>query len=238
MLHEIRHDIDKLANPDKAKFLLRFFKTGKGEYAEGDVFLGITVPEQRVIARKYSDLPIKDVEQLLESKYHEYRLIALLIIVNRFPKSDPRVQKELVTLYLDHTKNINNWDLVDLSAPKILGAYLWEKDRRILYKLAKSKNLWERRISILSTLYFIQKGQFEDTLEISKLLFNDTHDLIHKALGWMLREVGKKDFETEYQFLLKYFSELPRTSLRYAIERFPEKLRQEMLKKKLSPKTK
>ncbi len=230
-------DLKKIATKKKAEASAWFFKTGKGEYGHGDIFLGVTVPEQRSLARKYSDLPLLEIKKLLESKYHECRLTALLILVNKYEKVDEDEKQKIVKFYLSHTKNVNNWDLVDSSAPYILGDYLLSShleaelpSRRILYKLAKSKNLWERRIAIISTMAFIKVGQFDDTLKISEILLSDKHDLIHKAVGWMLREVGKKSQHALEKFLKKHKKLLPRTTLRYAIERFPEKLRKDYLK--------
>ena len=222
----------KLANPKQAKLLQRFFKTGKGEYGEGDIFLGIKVPEQRKIAKKYPDLSLKEIQELLLSKIHENRLTSLFVLIEQYKKSDEKGKKEIFGFYLKNTKNINNWDLVDLSAPKIVGDYLLDKNRSILYKLAKSKSLWERRISILSTAAFIWNNEYKDTLKISGILLNDKHDLIHKGVGWMLREVGKRvSQEKEEEFLRKHYKKMPRTMLRYAIERFSEKKRKFYMKK-------
>lgn len=182
-LAKLRKEIRLVSNPDKAKFLQHFFKTGKGEYAEGDIFLGIVVPIQRQIAKKYKTLSFNDLQSLITSKYHEERLIALLILVERFKKADETEEEEIVKFYLDNRKGINNWDLVDLSAPKILGDYLLSKDRKILYKLAKSNDLWEKRIAVLSTFTFIKNNDFNDALKIYEILINDKHDLIHKAVG-------------------------------------------------------
>jgi len=228
-LFNLKQDLNKLADPKQAKILSSFFKTGKGEYGEGDVFLGIKVPEQRKIVKKYSNLSLKDTQALLNSKIHEHRLVALLILVDKYNKSDKK--QEIVDIYLKNTKKINNWDLVDLSAHKILGEYLLDKNRKILYKLAKSKDLWEKRIAIISTAAFINNNQFDDTLKISEILLNDNHDLIHKAVGWMLREVGKKNQAVEEKFLKKYHKTMPRTMLRYSIERFDEKKRKFYMKK-------
>jgi len=213
--------------------LSRFFKTGPGEYGEGDVFIGVKVPDKRRVARKYRSLPLDEVIKLLQSKIHDHRQTALFILVGQFQKAGPDLQKEIYQLYLDNTPHINNWDLVDCSAPKIIGAYLLDKaaERKILYRLAKSKSLWERRITILSTYTFIKGEQFADTLKIAELLLHDEHDLIHKAVGWMLREVGKRDQTEEEKFLKKHYREMPHTMLRYAIEKFPEEKRQHYLKK-------
>lgn len=226
----LRKEIKSVSNPEKAKFLQRFFKTGKGEYAEGDIFLGIVVPVQRQIAKKYKTLSFDDLQRLITSKYHEERLIALLILVERFKKADEKEKEEIVKFYLDNRKGINNWDLVDLSAPKILGEHLLDKDRNILYNFAKSNDLWEKRIAVLSTFTFIKNNDFNDAQKIYEALITDKHDLIHKAVGWMLRELGKIDIKTEEEFLKKYYKTMPRTMLRYAIEKFPEKKRAAYLK--------
>ena len=223
MLKEIKRDFKRLANKEKARLLSRFFKTGKGEYGEGDIFLGIMVPKQRELAKKYFNLSLDNIQILLSSKIHEYRLTSLFILIDKYKKADEKEKKKIFDLYLKNTKNINNWDLIDLSAPKIIGNYLFDKNRTILYKLAKSESLWEKRISILSTSYFIGQRQFEDTLKISEILLKDKHDLIHKAVGWMLREVGKRDQQLEEDFLLKHYRDMPRTMLRYAIEKFSGK---------------
>ena len=224
-MDQIKKDLLQLSNPNKAKKLSGFFKTGTGQYGEGDVFLGIPVPEQRKIAKKYIDLHLNDLEQLLRSKIHEHRLTALVILVTKYQKADVSGKNDIFRFYLKNTENINNWDLVDLSAPKIVGDYLLNNDRTILFKLAKSNNLWERRIAILSTFSFIRNNDFEDSLRISKLLFQDEHDLIHKAVGWMLREIGKRDQDLEEQFLNENCIQMPRTMLRYAIEKFDENKR-------------
>lgn len=225
MLNQIKSDLSQLSNPEKAKNLSKFFKTGKGQYGEGDIFLGIPVPEQRKVAKKYFDLPLDDLQELLSSKIHEHRLTALLILVAKYEKTDNSGKDEIFSFYLKNIEHINNWDLVDLTAPKIVGEYLFNKDKSILFKLAKSNNLWERRIAILSTFGFIRKNNFKDALSISELLLHDKHDLIHKAVGWMLREIGKRDQEIEEQFLSKYSVQMPRTMLRYAIEKFNKKKR-------------
>lgn len=234
MLKKIRQELLRLKNPVKAKIFSRFFKTGKGEYGEGDEFLGITVPVQRSVAKKYQDLDLKDLQELLSSNIHEHRLVSLLILIFKYKKADEVGKKEIVDLYLKKTKNINNWDLVDLSAGYIVGDYLFQfkKDRSILYKLAKSNSLWERRIAIMSTFAFIKNNFFEDTMSISKILLNDSHDLIHKAVGWMIREVGKRDKKTEVDFLGKHYKKMPRTMLRYAIEKFSEGERKKFMSAK------
>src|SRR5581483_3656710 len=193
MLIELQNDLKKLANPKKAKVLARFFKTGKGEYGVGDIFLGIQVPDSRRLAIKYKDLSVSDIQKLLQSKIHEERLIALLILVHNFIKGDEQKKKEIFDFYIINTKYINNWDLVDLSADKIVGAYALDKKRDVLYTLAKSKNMWERRIAIIATYQFIkEKKEYKDTFAIAEILLTDAHDLIQKAVGWMLREVGKR----------------------------------------------
>jgi len=210
---------------------MRFFKMGKGAYGEGDVFLGIKMPQARALAQRYADkLPFSDITELLQSPYHEERLIALLLLVHLFKTGNLVQQKKIFTFYLTHTASINNWDLVDLSAHKIVGRYLEKNPRKILYTLARSHNLWERRIAIIATAHFISQNDFAETLAIAHLLLTDTHDLIHKAVGWMLREVGKKSIHTEETFLKKYYMQMPRTMLRYAIEKFPEEKRQRYLK--------
>lgn len=228
MLDALRKDVERLANPEKARVLRGFFKTGPGQYGEGDVFLGIVVPASHKIAKKYGDLALEDVLVLLKSKIHEERLIALFILISQFKKGDIQIKKEIFRLYLKHTAYINNWDLVDLSADKIVGAYLEKRPKEILYELARSESLWERRISIIATFHFIKEGEYEDTFAVASILLRDREDLIHKATGWMLREVGKRcSEEAEEVFLRKHLEEMPRTMLRYAIERFsPEKRRQ------------
>jgi len=230
ILTNLKKDLEILSNSKKKKVLQSFFKTGKGEYGEGDIFIGVTVPNSRIIAKKYKDLPLKDAERLLHSTVHEERLVALLILVEKFNKIDEKEKQRIFNLYLRNTKYVNNWDLVDLSAPKIVGAYLLDRNKEILNKLAKSKSLWGKRISIISTLFFISNNQFDKALEIADVLLNDKHDLIHKAVGWTLREVGKRNQNIEEKFLKKNYKNMPRTALRYAIERFPEKLRQKYLK--------
>jgi 3-methyladenine DNA glycosylase AlkD len=230
-IKDVEGELKKLANPEKANILSGFFKTGRGEYGEGDLFLGITVPEQRKIAKRYSGLSLKDIRKLLSNRIHEYRFVALLILICQYEKADERKEKEIFDFYLTHTKHVNNWDLVDLSAPKIVGDYLLDNDRAILYKLGKSDILWEKRIAIMATFTFIRNNQFEDTFRISEILLHDPHDLIQKAVGWMLRETGKRNQAQEEAFLMKYCSEMPRTMLRYAVERFDEQKRISYLKR-------
>lgn len=230
-LTDLRKDLHKLANSQKAKILAGFFKTGEGEYGNGDVFLGITVPQSRAIAHRFKNLPKDQIKQLFKSKIHEERLIAILLLVHNFEEGDEKKQKEIFEFYLKQIEHINNWDLVDLSADKIFGGYLIGKDKNILLKLAKSKNLWERRISIIATYSFIKfQKEYEWTFKIAEILLNDQYDLIQKAVGWMLREVGKNiSQEIEQEFLNKYYKDMPRTTLRYAIERFPEATRKNYL---------
>ena len=231
MIKKLEEDFIRLKNPAKAKILSGFFKTGKGQYGEGDIFLGITVPLQRKLAHKYPDLKMSSLQKLLNSKTHEYRLTALLILIQQYLKADLETKEKIVDFYLKNLNNINNWDLVDLSAPKIFGDYLLDKDRSLLRRMSKSNNLWERRIAIVTTYTFIKNEQYDDTLKIAKLLIKDPHDLIHKAVGWMLREVGKKDQKIEEVFLEKYYKIMPRTMLRYSIEKFSEEKRRYYLKK-------
>ena len=222
VLDHLRGELRTLANPSKAQVMQRFFKTGSGQYGHGDIFLGITVPEARKIAKKYSaaSISLADVGKLLHSHIHEERLVALLILIQRY-KSDP---ERINTFYLQNLAQVNNWDLVDLTAPTILGQFLLDRknreNRSVLYRLAVSNVLWERRISIITTLAFIRKNDFADTLKISAMLLGDRHDLIHKAVGWMLREVGNRNLAAEEEFLLEHYQKMPRTTLRYAIERF------------------
>ena len=221
-LQDIHHDIRRLADPEKAKILQRFFKTGPGQYGEGDVFAGIAVPVTRKLVRKYRDISLGDTVKVLKSPVHEERLLALLILVEKCRRGDDATRKRIYGLYLKNTRFINNWDLVDLSAERIVGTYLDGTDRAPLYRLARSKSLWERRISILATFRDIKRGNPDHTLALADVLLADRHDLIHKAVGWMLREVGKRcSPDTLREFLLARYRRMPRTMLRYAIERFP-----------------
>ncbi len=238
MLQALKNDLAKLSDKQRAKNCLRFFKTGQGEYGQGDKFLGIKAPEQRKIAKKYSDLRPADIQKLLNSQIHEHRQIGLFILIRQYQKAGQKLKKEIVEFYLKNLKRVNNWDLVDCSAPYILGDYLLDKDRAILYQLAKSDNLWEKRIAVLASFVFIRQNDFQDTLKIARLLLNDQHDLIHKAVGWMLREIGKRDRKTEEEFLKKYYRQMPRTMLRYAIEKFEESERKAYLTNKVRNRTK
>lgn len=232
LIESLKNELQRYTNTTKAKFLQGYFKTGKGEYGEGDEFIGLTVPLQRNIAKNYARLSIKEVEELLHSKIHEYRQIALMILGFKFKTATKKEQKGIYIFYLKNTRSINNWDLIDGSAPVIVGGYLSDKprERKILYKLAVAKNLWERRIAILATYTFIKQKNFQYTFDIARILLYDAHDLIHKAVGWMLREIGKLDQVKEEQFLGKYYKKMPRTMLRYAIEKFPENKRKAYLK--------
>ena len=223
-------ELRRVGKKQDAEILQRFFKTGPGEYGEGDVFLGIRMPVLRKLAKEYEHLPIRQAETLLRSREHEARMLALLILVRIYKRSDEAGKKRVYELYLGNTKYINNWDLIDLTAEHIVGAYLRERSRAPLRRLAGSKSLWERRIAILSTFHFIKQNEFDDTLLIAEKLLHDEHDLIHKAVGWMLREAGNRDGAVERLFLKAHYRTMPRTMLRYAIERFPEPERQRYLK--------
>lgn len=231
MITQLKGELQKQANPEQAKILKRFFKTGKGQYGEGDVFLGIKVPIQRAIAKKYTKISLEQLQELLNTDIHEYRFTSLVILINKYNNSDEQGKKEIYEFYIQNIKNINNWDLVDISCPNIIGDYLLEKDKTILYALAKSAHLWTKRIAIISTLKFIKNNQFEDTLNIAEILLKDKHDLLHKAVGWMLREVGKKNQKAEEAFLDRYYKQMPRTMLRYSIERFSEEKKKDYMKK-------
>ncbi len=229
ILTSLKKELAEKASPKKALASAWFFKTGKGQYGEGDKFLGLTVPEQRAIGKRYQHLSLTDIERLLESRYHEHRFTALEILVMQFEKADDLGRGRIFHFYLAHTDCINNWDLVDTSCSYIVGQYLVENNRSILYTLVKSKNIWERRIAIVSTLAFIARNDFADTIKLSELLLGDTHDLIHKAVGWMLREVGKRDSKVLEDFLRKFCRIMPRTMLRYSIEKFSQEKRKKYL---------
>jgi 3-methyladenine DNA glycosylase AlkD len=226
---EIRAILQQLGDRRRAEVSRRFFKTGPGEYGEGDIFLGISVPELRELAKECPDLVTEQAEQLLHSAIHEERLLALLLLVRLYAKGTEAEKKRIYALYLNNTRWINNWDLVDASAPHIIGAYLRHRSKQPLYRLARSPLLWERRISIIATFHFIRHNEFAETLEIARMLLDDREDLIHKATGWMLREVGKRHLPSEEEFLHKYCHRMPRTMLRYAIEKFPEAKRKKFL---------
>ena len=233
IIKEIQKELRRYADKNKAQILQRFFKTGKGEYGQDDIFLGVVVPDIRKISKHYKNISFADTSILLKSRIHEERLLALLILVLRYSESNDHDKKKIYQAYLKNTRHINNWDLIDLTAYHIVGAFLEDKDKHPLYNLANSKSIWEKRISILSTFHYIKHGKFSETLRIAKILLRDEHDLIHKAVGWMLREVGKRDLQAEERFLKKHYKEMPRTMLRYAIEKFPESKRQAYLKGKV-----
>ncbi|VVB79558.1 DNA alkylation repair enzyme [uncultured archaeon] len=233
MLNEIKQELQSIADPGRARKCKSYFKTGKGQYAEGDIFIGVGSPKQRELAKKYKDIPLNELQELLNSKIHEYRQTALFIMVIKFKKAkkNPLEKRQIFELYMKNTSRINNWDLVDCSAPHIVGEFLQKEGAERLKQLAKSENLWERRIAIISTFAFIKNNNFGDTLAISDMLLKDEHDLIHKAVGWGLREVGKKNKKVLELFLMQRYKEMPRTMLRYAIEKFPEDERKKWMAK-------
>tara|TARA_Y100000310_G_C20638566_1_gene792575 strand:- start:469 stop:1170 length:702 start_codon:yes stop_codon:yes gene_type:complete len=233
MLKQLQKDLIELSTEERAKANAWFFKTGKGQYGEGDKFIGVTMPNIRKVAKRYLHLSLKNVETLLHSEIHEERMAALIIWTYQYEKADEKTRKQIYETYLKNTKWINNWDLVDVTTPKIVGMYILEnpKEKEIIYKFAKSTDLWEKRIAILATFAFIKNNQFEDTLKISTLLLNDKHDLIHKAVGWMLRELGKRNQKVEEEFLKQHHKTMPRTMLRYAIERFSDGKKEFYMKK-------
>lgn len=224
---KVINELDKYSNKDKKNSFIKFFKTVKGEYGYGDKFLGITVPNIRKVAKQYIDLDLENISFLLKNEYHEIKLVSLIILTYKFEKykkeKNEKELKNIFNFYLKNTKYINNWDLVDLSCYKIVGRYLLDKDRSILYKLVNSKNLWERRISIVSTMMFIRNFEYKDTIKLCNILINDKQELIHKASGWMLREVGKKDKKVLINFLNRNYKKMPRIMLRYSIERLSDK---------------
>lgn len=234
MQNSILHSLRQYIDAEKAIVLPRFFKTGKGEYGEGDKFLGVTVPNIRLVAKQYSHAPLEVVSRLLDSEWHECRMCALLILVMKYKKAAEEEKQAIFDLYLSRTERINNWDLVDLSAPNIVGEHLYSStDRTILYRLAESPLLWERRIAMVSTLCFIRKGDFGDTFALADKLVNSTHDLMQKAVGWMLREMGKRDISLLRIFLDKHAATMPRTMLRYAIEKMDSAERHEWMGRKI-----
>lgn len=228
-LVSIKREMDRLSDPAKARLNAGYFKTGPGEYGAGDVFIGIMTPVLRNLAKAYLSLSLNDIESLLKSGIHEHRSVALIILVAKYENASDVEKEAVVRFYLDHLACINNWDLVDCSAPHILGSHLLGKDAALLDRFARSEHLWTRRIAIVATQHFIRRGKFDDTLRIAESLLKDKHDLIHKAAGWMLREVGKKDRGVLESFLSRHADEMPRTMLRYAIERFPEAKRKTYL---------
>lgn len=229
---ELISKVESLKNSKKAEINQRFFKTNKGEYGEGDFFLGLTVPECRLIAKNYfKKIKLIESEKLLENKFHEIRLIGLLILVKKYEEGDLKTKKEICDFYLKNTEKINNWDLVDLTAHKILGDWIKDKNKNILYELAKSNNLWERRISVVANFVFIKNKDFKDAIKISEFHLKDNHDLMHKAVGWLLREIGKKDISELRKFLSKYHKIMPRTMLRYSIEKMSQEERKKWMQK-------
>jgi 3-methyladenine DNA glycosylase AlkD len=229
-LSDLNNELGKASDAKRAKNLIWFFKTGKGEYGEGDKFCGITVPALRKIASRYRHLSFADLRKLLSSEIHEHRLAALMILVDQYERGSAELRKNIFEFYLANTRSINNWDLVDASARDIVGEHLVSRSRKMLYTLAKSSDLWERRIAIVATHAFIRRGDLADTFKISRLLLGDPHDLIHKAVGWMLREAGKKSERQLVDFIKTHYSAMPRTTLRYAIERMPETVRKRQLR--------
>ena len=227
----ITNRLQALSDAEKREIFPKFFKAGKGEYGEGDRFLGVTVPNIRAIAKLHKDISIEEIRDLIQSEWHEVRLCALIIMVEKSKKKDEALRKELFNLYLSQTERINNWDLVDLSCRFIIGEYLLDKSRDILYQLAQSPLLWDNRIAIVSTYAFIRKGQLEDTYALSDLMMQHPHDLMHKAIGWMLREAGKRDSERLYDYVMSHRADMPRTMLRYAIEKFSPKERAILMKR-------
>jgi len=230
-LDKLQQQLQQLADPKQQAILQRFFKTAPGEYGEGDIFLGIKVPILRKIAKHYKGLSLTDIQILLQNSIHEYRFIALVILIDQYTQADSHRRQEIIYFYLNHTRYINNWDLVDISAPQLLGDYLLTHSREVLYQLANSEQWWERRIAILATFRLIKHHDFTDTLQLATILLQDQHDLIHKAVGWMLREVGKRNLAVEKTFLQQHYQQMPRTMLRYAIEKFPNETRKFYLKK-------
>ncbi len=235
MYTKITEDLKDLIVPGKKVILQRFFKTGPGEYGEGDTFIGVTMPNIRKVSKRYTrESTLEDIEQLLRSGVHEYRMTALILLVNKFEKTVDKNEKEnYVSYYLDHVKYIDNWDLVDVTCYKILGPWLYTRDRTVLYELAKTDHLWSQRIAMITTMFFIREHDYTDTLRLSDILLEHPHDLIHKAVGWMLREVGNRDPKTERSFLATRYERMPRTMLRYAIEKFPETERRAYLHGKI-----
>lgn len=228
---EIQKELETYIDPVKREYLPRFFKTGKGQYGEGDKFLGVVVPNTRIVAKRHKDEPFEVMAELLQSEWHECRLCALLMMVERFKKCDETGRREIYQFYLLQTERINNWDLVDLSAPYIVGEYLKDKSRDDLYRLAESPLLWEQRIAVVATATLIRNNDFIDILRLSERLLNHEHDLMRKAIGWMLREMGKRDKDLLVQFLDRFHKQMPRTMLRYAIEKMSEEERKHYMKR-------
>lgn len=233
MLKEIEEALAVLSIPEKAEFFPKFFKTGKGEYGEGDLFLGVKVPDQRLVAKEYfAKISLEDLSTLLSSKYHEHRLTALFMLISKFEKTkDKAVKEEIIEFYLSHLKYVNNWDLVDSSCYKILGRYAFENQQEeLLRKLAVSEEMWHKRIAVVGTMHYVKKGAYELTKEFVTLNLKHPHDLMHKANGWLLREMGQKNEQELLSYLNQYYREMPRTCLRYAIEKLDEDVRQDYLK--------
>jgi 3-methyladenine DNA glycosylase AlkD len=233
IVKQLKEDLNQKANSEKAKACYKFFQVFPGGYGEGDVFIGVNVPDQRAVALKYyKETSLELAGKLLSDKVHEHRLTAVFILVLKYEKSKTEEEKKsVVDEYLKNISGVNNWDIVDSSAHKILGPYLFDKDKSLLYNLISTGELWKQRIAIISTFHYIGKKQYAETLKMAELLLNHKHDLIHKAVGWALREIGKRDFQVEYNFLQKHYKQMPRTMLRYAIEKFDEELRQRFLKR-------
>lgn len=234
---QLERELRAATNPQRAVFSARYFKTGKGQYGEGDVFLGITTPVLRKTALRHRDLPLTDIKTLLESRFHEYRVAALEILASQYKRGDEKLHRQIVKFYLANTHRINNWDLVDASARPILGEHLKTRSRAVLDKLARSKSLWDRRIAIIATMAFLSSGNLDDAFRISEVLLADKHDLIHKAVGWTLREAGRKDRARLLEFLEANYNRIPRTTLRYAIEHFTPDQRKNLLAGKFEPRT-
>lgn len=222
---DVINELNTYADPEKAQHSARFFKSGPGEYGEGDEFLGIKVPDQRKVAKKYRELSETEIEKLLHHKIHEVRLTAAMLMVYKVEKGGEEELEQMTKVYLDNLSGFNNWDIIDSSCHKILGPFLEDKDRSLLHDFARSDDLWEKRIAMITCYHFIRQNDYEDALSIAEILVNDDHDLIQKAVGWMLREIGNRDLDTEEEFLKKYYRDMPRTMLRYAIEKFDEPLR-------------
>ncbi|XOU94850.1 MAG: DNA alkylation repair protein [Candidatus Kerfeldbacteria bacterium] len=229
--NQLIKELKKLGNKTRALHSQRFFKTGRGEYGEGDIFLGIIMPVQRELTLKYLDLSLVDIQKLINSKIHEHRMVGLLIVTYRFKKANDKEKESLFKFYIKNSKKINNWDLVDVTCHKVVGVYLFDKKRDLLFRWARSNNLWEKRLSIISTAFFISRNDLDDTYKISKILLKDDHDLIHKAVGWMLREAGKRDKQRLVRYLDQYANKMPRTMLRYSIEKFTPKERKYFMNK-------
>ncbi|MEM9333950.1 MAG: DNA alkylation repair protein [Pseudomonadota bacterium] len=226
---DVRKALQALADPEIAAHSAGFFKTAPDEYGEGDIFIGVRVPKIRELVKQYRELPERAVLSLLRASVHEERMVAVLVLVEQFKRADAEQQERIATLYLDHREFVNNWDLVDSSCHKILGPWLFHRQRDRLFELARSASLWDRRIAMMTTYYFIRRDDFDDALALARILRNDEHDLIHKVVGWMLREIGKRDVAVETRFLQDHYQQMPRTMLRYAIEKLPQATRKAYL---------